>query len=212
MATQMTRPFLDSNGNRTRVTQRGTFWCPTCKADRPFQLVEVRKSVKMGPLAVWSYGQPDEHVECMECRCTFIPEALKPAAREWGLKPNHLWAAQRVMVLMMLADGIIEEEEVKMISEVYQEIGGEPMPDTAVRSAAADANADPRELEEFLNDVAPRLNEQGKLLVIKSAYRVAAADGEFQQEERELMGKLIRAMDLRSGDPFQILGIEMPLA
>lgn len=198
-------------GHRAASAGRGTFFCPFCKADTPYRYITVRRTIRLAGLNLVPLRRAAEYVECRNCNGTFIPEVLEPDARTWHLKPIQLQAALRVMLLMMLADGVMEDSEVQRISEVYALLGGDPLPTTAVRTQAEHARVDPRGIEEYLATTALQLNEPGKLTVIKGAFEVAAADGEFQSEERELMRRLVRVLE-PSRDPFKALGISMPLA
>ena len=50
----------------------------------------------------------------------------------------------------------------------------------------------PSILNEFLTTVAPNLNEIGKELLIKVAYWISLADGEFGKSEMRLLNFLIQ--------------------
>ena len=53
-------------------------------------------------------------------------------------------------------------------------------------------------MEEYLGSVVGSLNDQGKELVVKAAFMVAAADGEFQDEEQELMKRIGKSLQMSS--------------
>lgn len=192
-------------------TGRGTFFCPQCQSETVYRQVTVRRAVRVAGIDLVPLRRAAEYIECQRCRGTFIPEVLLPEAQSWNLKPLQLQAALRVMLLMMLADGVIADSEVRTVAEVYQSLGGEFLPSSAVLTQAEHARADRRDIDEYLETTALTLNEEGKLTVIRGAYEVAAADGEFQAEERQLMRRIVTLLR-PSADPFQTLGIQMPLA
>jgi len=205
---QSHRKSLLHSGFSASVQSTGTFDCPACQKETHYRLVRVWRSVKVGSWSLLPYRKADEYVECRVCFSTYRPDVLLPESKWWGVKPVHLWASRRVMVLMMMADGVMDESEIRTIRKVYSEIGGEQLPASAIRTEAEHAKADARDLRAFLHAMAPRLNERGKLAVINSAYQVAAADGQFQQEELDLMRELVDVLDMER-DPFRTLGITM---
>ena len=93
----------------------------------------------------------------------------------------------------------VDDAEVSHIIAAYQTVGGEPISEAEVRAAGADPQTP--DLDAHLSRMAGQLNEQGKLAVVRSAFRVAAADGEFQEEERALMAKLATALSV--DNPFE---------
>lgn len=190
---------------------RGTFFCPHCEAETVYRFVTVRRSVRLAGLDLLPLRRAAEYIECQKCRGTFITDVLRPESRTWNLKPLQLQAALRVMLLMMLADGVIDDAEVRTVAQVYEGLGGGPLASSAVLTQAEHARADRRDIDEYLETTALTLNEEGKLTVIRGAYEVAAADGVFQAEERDLMRRIVTRLR-PSADPFRTLGIEMPLA
>jgi len=202
------RKSLLRSGFSANVQSTGSFKCPKCEKKSYYRLVRVMRAVKVGSWSLLPYRRADEYVECRTCFSTYRPDVLLPESKWWGVKPVHLWASRRVMVLMMLADGVMEESEIRTIRKVYNEIGGGQLPASAIRTEAEHAKADARDVRAFLHAMAPRLNERGKLAVIHSAYQVAAADGQFQQEEQALMRELVDVLDM-DRDPFRVLGITM---
>ena len=103
-------------------------------------------------------------------------------------------AVKRTMVLMALADGVIDPEEVTTICEVYGKIAKRQIDEHTVRAEIEQARADGRGVEDYLKGVVGMLNDSGKELVIRAAYMVAAADGEFQDEEQELMKQIGKSL------------------
>ncbi len=63
-------------------------------------------------------------------------------------------------------------------------------------AARAGAAADLAANLAALAEMAGNLNENGKEMVVKAAFMVAAADGEFQDEEKELIGSIGEALEM----------------
>lgn len=200
-----------ASGTRASKDASGTFSCPYCQIETAYRHVTVRRSVRLAGIDLLPLRRAAEYIECQKCHGTFITDVLLPEARSWNLRPLQLQAALRVMLLMMLADGVIDDLEVQTVARVFQQIGGGPLPESAVRTHAEHARVDHRDIDEYLQTTALTLNEEGKLTVIRGAYEVAAADGEFQLEERALMRRIVAALR-PARDPFLALDLRMPLA
>jgi uncharacterized tellurite resistance protein B-like protein len=190
------------------VAAMGTFRCPQCDKDTVYRHFVARRMVEVAGVSLVPLKKVADYVECSECRSTFISEVLDPATATWRIRPLQLQAAMRVMLLTMLADGHVAESELRKVAEVYTTIGGERLPTTAVRTQAEHARADPRGIEEYLEAMLPKLNEHGKLAIVKSAWEVAHADGTFQDEERALIRRVVKALHMRR-DPLSRLGIQL---
>jgi len=192
----------------TRLSHMGSFRCPQCNRDTVYKLFTIRKELEVAGVSLIPWKKEGEFVECQECRSTYISEVLDPDKVSWKIKPLQLQAAMRVMLLTMLADGEMQETEIRKVAEVYTHIGGEKMHSTAVRTQAEHAKADPRGIEEYLEAMAPRLNESGKLAIVKSAWEVANADGKVQEEERQFMKRVAKALKLKR-DPLEAVGVHL---
>lgn len=162
---------------------RGRFVCPHCTQMTTY----LHKRVSRGSALL------AEHVECLECFCTFVPGVLEDDS---GVAPLHLQAALRTMALMMIADGVIAPSEVERIAIAYQRVGGAKLTEDQIRAAGASAGR--VDLQDFLRSMAGQLNDQGKLAVVRSAFTVAAADGVFQDEEKALMRSLAEALSVEN--------------
>lgn len=192
----------------TRLTTMGSFRCPQCNHDTVYKLFALREELELAGVSLIPWKTVGEFVECQECRSTYISEVLDPDKVAWKIKPLHLQAAMRVMLLTMLADGEMQETEIRKVAEVYTHIGGEKLHTTAVRTQAEHAKADPRGIEEYLEAMAPKLNETGKLAIVKSAWEVANADGNVQEEERLFMKRVAKALKLKK-DPLEAVGVHL---
>jgi len=166
---------------------RGAFTCPACGRTGDYVLVRVaRAGTEIGT-----------YVECRECFCTF-PRSVLWRAADGPLRANHLEACLRTMVLMMIVDEVVLDAEIDRITEVYPQVGGRDLTRDEVLAEVDRAREDAQALEPFLQGMAGRLNGQGKLAVIRSAYAIATADGVLHESERALLGALATALDIEN--------------
>ena len=108
------------------------------------------------------------------------------------------------MVAITLADGEIEAPEIASMAEAYAEIMGE-RPDTQDLQALAEATqalgaeAPFDALLERLRQELPLLDDNGRELILESAFRVACADGEIEPEEDLQLRAIARALAINEG-------------
>ena len=115
------------------------------------------------------------------------------------------------MISITLADGEIEEPEIVSMAEAYAEIMGE-QPDhqdlytlaltsqNQAREAGLDGTKGPFEaLLERLRQELPTLDDNGRELILESAFRVACADGEIEAEEDQQLRAIAAALAINEG-------------
>jgi tellurite resistance protein len=101
-----------------------------------------------------------------------------------------------VLILMMLADGVVEEEEVVAIQEVYAKLANEELSRDRIDNEMHRARTDKTSLKDYLAEVASTLNDSGKELVIRAALMVAASDGDIAEEEQAMLIELGNALEI----------------
>ena len=88
------------------------------------------------------------------------------------------------MIEIMLADGTVDDDEVDAIRSIYKQLTGNEISVEQVRSEIRRVEAGGAGAAGVLAEIASTLNNNGKELVVKAAFMVAAADGEFQDVEK----------------------------
>ena len=115
------------------------------------------------------------------------------------------------MIAITLADGEIEAPEIVSMAEAYAEIMGQP-PDhaeleslacasqtEAARADLSGAQGPFEALLERLRRELPLLDDNGRELILESAFRVACADGEIEPEEDLQLRAIAHALAINEG-------------
>lgn len=188
----------------------GNFHCPECRSPRSYTHHKVRRFFTLYFIPVIPLDLVGEYVECDVCVGTFHPDVRNfrpqlqaPDNRQFNAEFHT--AIKRIMVMMCLADGVVDDEEIETIKQIYgrlakREISDEEVSDEIV--AAMQANAS---VSDYLGGIVARLNDAGKEAVVTAAFYVAAADGEFQDEEQDLLEQIGQALELRPSHLNRIL-------
>jgi glutaminase len=143
----------------------------------------------------------------------------------WALSHGDLYAAKvrdlilECMISVSLADGELEETELKMIGDIHAQIMG-VQPDhselktlaLSKQEGATDANrlennTQFQNLIEKLKKELPALDDNGRELILESAFRVACADGEVEAAEEQILQAIASALDVNK----RVLELEISL-
>jgi tellurite resistance protein len=188
----------------TTTLARGRFNCPRCASARPYRhravvgalsLPRAHMKNLLHQVGVGAPAKPRaEYIECSACKCTYNVEILLPGT--WVTEAEHHWACKRLMVLTMMADGHVTARELDTVTKVYEEVCGHAITWERIRAEIHHAIADKRDLMEYLAQIALTLNPECKRVVLRSAVLVAAADGEYQEEELALLAKVCKALEI----------------
>ena len=189
--------FFGTRGVHSNAGQ-GHFHCPSCRCQQPYKHKRVRRFFTLYFIPLIPLDSVGEYVECDTCSHTFEPEVLQydPSAGQAEFEVQFHKAIKRVMVEMMMADGVMDEDETNTVRNVYGQIAGSELSEEGVRAEIALAKRENKGVDEVLTAFAGSLNDSGKEMVIRAAYLVAASDGEFQKEEQELISRIANALDM----------------
>jgi tellurite resistance protein len=176
----------------TSTTGSGKFYCPSCDDERRYSKKKIRKFFTLYFIPLIPAGTLAEYVECNRCNVCFEPDVLdfdQDEAIE-ALKGGFNKAMRRAMIEMMLADGVIDADEITTIQDIYEQLSGQKLTMADIKKDIHKAEQQKAGLEKALAEVAPALNDEGREMVIKATFLVAAADGEFDESEIELLLKI----------------------
>ena len=184
----------------TYSAAQGQFHCPECGTQRPYNHKRVRRFFTLYFIPLIPLDLLGEYIECGACEGTYKESVLSfdPSKAEAREEARFREAIKRTMVMMMLADGAVDESEVQTIRDIFGKIAGRPIERAEVEQEIQAAKSDRRGIEEYLGGVLGMLNEKGKELVVKAAFFVAAADGKFEDSEKEMLGRIAKALQMTS--------------
>lgn len=182
----------------TTTPQRGEFHCPTCNTTRNYGLKRVRRFFTLYFIPLIPLDKLGEYVECISCKDAYKPSVLEhdPAANRERFEAEYQTTIRKVMMHMLLADGVVEDAEIDMAQQVYQKVSGQEISQSALREEIYLIRERQEPLADCLAAVRGHLNDEGKEMVIKAALYVALADGEFQQEEQNMLAEIGAALGM----------------
>ncbi|MCJ8315048.1 MAG: TerB family tellurite resistance protein [Saccharospirillaceae bacterium] len=176
----------------TTTPESGNFNCPSCNNVQPYGLKRVRRFFTLYFIPVIPLDKLGEYVECKSCKDTYKNDILKydPAANSEAFEAEYHVGIKKVMIHVLLADGVIDDSEVEVVMDIYQRISGNEISKESLLDEIKNIQKTNESLSNILLNLSGTLNDEGKERVIQAAVYVALADGEFQQEEADLVSKI----------------------
>ncbi len=179
-------------------SENGVFFCPVCGREVPYERKRVRQFLTFFGLPLVPGAVAAEYIECRECHRTFRDIVLSHdlEAPAEAMTSECQRGVRRIMTQMLLADGRVDEKEVCAVRRIFKQITDGDITEADVYDDIRRIGEEGATIEEYLISLAGSLNTAGKELVLRAAFLVAAADGEFQQEERDLLNRLAKALGM----------------
>lgn len=114
-------------------------------------------------------------------------------------------AIKKLLILMILADGKVMDEEIRAFHKVYKETANSVVND--IYGEIEKVKMEQKSPHQYLKEVSPYLNEDGKQEILRACYLIAASDGNVDPEEIDLIYKFGRALELNNEKIKTVLNI-----
>lgn len=180
--------------------KQGEFLCPQCANNQNYKHKKVTRFFTLYFIPIIPLGKAGEFVECQTCKGTFVPRVLdyKPSSNENEFQSQYEKAMRHSMILLMLADGHIDEEELIMVQKIINKFGHNDITRSDLNQLIEEAKASNEPVDKYLSEIAPSLNEHGKEIIIKCGLAVASSDGNIDESEIAMIKDMAKAMEMSS--------------
>ena len=104
----------------------GQFYCPNCKTKKNFDKKNTQNWFTLYWIPIFPTGSKEnEHIECETCSNIYHLDVIDYQPN--GLSDEEMLseyenALQNVMSLMIIADGKIEDKEIKIVRDIYNKL------------------------------------------------------------------------------------------
>lgn len=183
---------------RQKVIGTGQFFCPDCGDYRDYKQIVVTRWFTLYWIPLFKGKQLGDFVECQSCKATFNDRVLEfdPKQDAAAFEAEFSVAAKRVMFKMALADGEIDDSEIAQITRSFSHIAKREIEQDDIAAELEAARDDTRSVKDYLQEIAPSLNDVGKETVLRAAIAVVKADGQVDPEEVSELHAVAVALDL----------------
>jgi len=176
----------------------GSFLCPQCANEQSYKHKKVTRFFTLYFIPLIPLGKIGEFVECQTCNGTFVPRVLEynPQSQKNEFQSQYEKAMRHSMILMMLADGRIDDNEMAVVHTIINKFGHNDMTRDELEDFVIEIQEKQEPVDTYLKKIAPSLNEHGKEIIIKCGLSVASADGNIDTSELNLIRQMAAAMEM----------------
>jgi uncharacterized tellurite resistance protein B-like protein len=189
----------------------GSFHCPQCTAAQVYRHRRVRRFFHIFFIPLIPLTLAGEYVECGQCKGTYKLDVLEGATPH-GAVPESQRGVRRVLAMMMLADGKVEETEVQAIMRYLGQTERRPVAREEVIAELDAARREPADVEAYCRTMMGYLNEQGRRDVLAAAQMIASADGHVDPSEQRMLERIGIALGQRPSEVAKNLATPPALA
>jgi tellurite resistance protein len=182
----------------TYGSEGGQFFCPDCEGKEQYLHRKVRRFFTLYFIPVIPLDLLGEYVECQRCTSTYKLTILDfdPQKQADAEEAEFQKAMRRVLVLMMLADGVVDDSEIEAIQSILGKLEDREVSRTEIESEIARAKKESSDIQTYCRGMAGYLNDAGREMVVKAAILVASADGNFDDKERDALAGIATALNM----------------
>lgn len=176
----------------------GRFACPQCAAERDYKHKKVRRFFTLYFIPLIPLDSLGDFVECQSCKGTFVSNVLdyQPELGGDQFQSEYEKAMRHTMIMMMLADGEIDDNEMDMVLKIINKFGHNDITMEELEDLVDVVESQNIPIDKYLLKITPSLNEHGKEIIIKCAMAVAASDGHVDQSEIDLIMHMADVMEM----------------
>jgi len=182
----------------TFTMEQGQFLCPQCASTENFKHKKVTRFFTLYFIPLIPMGRLGDYVECQACKGTFVSRVLEynPDEQQNEFQSVYEQAMRHCMVMIMLADGEIDENEMLAVQKIINKFGHNDMSLEELEIYVNGVQSNPEPVNTYLKKVTPSLNEHGKEMIVKCALAVASADGNIDNSEIEVINQMAKTMEM----------------
>lgn len=176
----------------------GDYPCPQSNQNQRYRHRRVRKFFTLDFIPIIPPGNAGEYVECRNCKGTFLPKVLERGSKNKEFMALYEKAMRHSMIEIMWADGVIDENEKKVVLGIVNRFGNNHLTNDQLEALISESERDHTDVTQSLKQISSSLNDHGKETIIKCALHVALADGNFDPSEKEMIAKMGTALGMTS--------------
>lgn len=182
----------------TFTKEKGHFCCPRCGDGMDYRHKNVRCFFTLYFIPLIPMHQLGEYIECQSCQGTYHLDILdyNPGLQTSQAEAIFMVAAKQLMIAMLLADGVIDDAEVKELQATFQDLAGVQVTEQDLREEIAVIQAEGSGALELVTEFAPNLNDKGKEILLTAAFQIAVADGRIDPAEKELLEQIADRLEI----------------
>ncbi len=184
--------------NLTRTRDRGNFYCPSCGTTETYRLRARRPFLTLYFIPTVPIGGPETFVQCDQCRECWDETVLQMdrESHETARQEQFLDETIRAAVLIVMADGVMSEEEIDALQRIASGLLDRPLDREVLGHLCSVAVQNGIEAKNYVLTVSQRWNQDQRTLALQAMFLAATAEGDLGQAQITLLGELREILDL----------------
>jgi len=182
----------------TYGSEGGQFYCPGCEGKQSYVHKKCRRFFTLYFIPLIPLDLVGEYVECQQCSGTYKTSILEfdPDKAIAAEEAEFQKGMRRVLVMMMLADGVVDESEIEAIQAILGKLEDRVVSRAEIETEITLVKNDGSSIEKYCKGMAGYLNDSGREMVVKAAILVASADGHVDESERNALATIATALNM----------------
>ncbi len=180
----------------------GVFFCPNCGGDQRYWHKHVRRYFTLYFIPLIPLDKIGEIVQCTGCGQTWDPEVLTfdPQAAISAFNED----LKRVMILMALADGPVDADEIAAMKAFFQRVTEQALGDAEIQQEVRLAQGAGTDVSQYAASRAADWADAGLVLIIQAAFAVASAGGALHPAKQGQLQQLKTTLNV-SDEDFKVI-------
>lgn len=143
-----------------------------------------------------------EHTNQIE-DVTDVTDVTEEENQQTDILSEKQKAIKKVLIMMILADGKVEDAEIHMFHKVYKETAGSFVAN--IYFEIDEVKRENKRPYDYLKEVSSYLNEEGKAAIIKASMMIAASDGDIDPSEISMVESFGKALEMKPAEVRSII-------
>jgi uncharacterized tellurite resistance protein B-like protein len=178
--------------NLARTRETGTFDCPTCGDNQEYRLKSRRPFLTLYFIPVVPIGPEERFVVCLGCRDKWDQTVLEMnhQQREAIQTEQFHEEAFRASILVVLADGVISDEEIESLQRIGSRLRGNLVDREELGELCSVALQNQISARNYVLTVSRRWNQNQRVEALQAMFLAATAEGKMGDQQTALMTEM----------------------
>lgn len=191
------------------LSNKGTYVeCQTCKNTYIERVLDMGRIVEEQPKQKATPVEEIQKNRLSEPAAIGIAAAASPVTQGESISKAEILsekqkAVKKLLIMMILADGKVEDAEIHMFHRVYREIANGIVAD--IYREIDEVKMENKLPHQYLKEVASFLNDEGKTDIIKASMMIAASDGDIDPSEIRMVESFGKSLEMRPAEVKEII-------
>lgn len=184
--------------NITLSGDRGQFYCPRCARTDEYRRRNVRRFFTLYFIPLIPLEMVESYVECLSCKGRYTLDALALSKDDYERKSKDAFAQilLRAMVVIMIADGMVDDAELTEVQRLYEAASSRPLSRDELVQQVAMAQQSGLDTLKYFRQITPHLTEDQKNEIVRCCFLVSTAAGELREEQMEELRTIPAVLDM----------------